>query len=87
MFINNIYSKLRRRLRKKLLNFLEYSYQNDKLDSIEAKLVALACKEVVTCYFGLPVPDKVYDMVGKEVAKSIDKVNLKLQRRLRDGVE
>jgi len=82
MIINNIYSKAIRRVRKRLLQVLEYSYQNEDLDAVEAKLIASACKELVTCYFGIPVPDKVYDRVGKEVAKAIDKVNLRLQKKL-----
>ena len=86
MLIDKIYSKVRRSLRKALLNFLDKTYQNETLDSLEAKLVTLALKTVVSSYLkvGVVIPDKAYEAMGKEVAEALDKINLKLQERLKD---
>lgn len=85
MIINNVYSKARRRVRKTLLKALEYSYENEKLDSIEQKLIVSGCKELVGAYGGGFIPDKAYEMLAKEIVKTLDKINLRLQRRLKDG--
>lgn len=89
MKLNNIYLKVRRRVRKALLKFLEYSYENEKLDNLEAKLIALGCKTLLSNYLqiGVAIPDKAYENVAKEVVKLIDKVNLRLQRRLKENDE
>lgn len=85
MKLNNIYSKVRRRVRKTLLQFLEYCYQNETLDGLETKLIALGCKTLLSSYLkiGVAIPDKAYDNVAKEVVKLIDKVNLRLQEKLK----
>lgn len=86
MVINKIYSRVRKALRNALLNFLEESYQNEKLDGLEAKLVALALKTVVSSYLkiGIVIPDKTYEAMGQDVAEALDKLNLKLQERLKE---
>lgn len=86
MVINKIYSRVRKALRNALLNFLEESYQNEKLDGLEAKLVALALKTVVSSYLkiGIVIPDKTYEAMGKDIAEALDKLNLKLQERLKE---
>lgn len=84
MKIDFIYSKVRRRVRKALLSALEYSYQNEKLDAIEQKLIVIGCKELVGAYGGGFIPDKAYEAVAKEITKFLDKVNKKLQGRLQD---
>lgn len=86
MRLNRIYLEARRRLRKRVLSLLKLSYQNEKLDGLEAKLIALALKTLASSYLkvGVVIPDKVYDGIGTEVANTLDKINLKLQERLKD---
>lgn len=84
MKIDIFYFKVRRKVRKTLLSALEYSYENEKLDAIEQKLIVLGCKELVGCYGGGVIPDKAYEAVAKEITKVLDKINKKLQGRLRD---
>lgn len=84
MFFNKVYSKATRRVKKAMLKFLEYSYQNDKLDAIEEKLIVLGCKELVGAYGGGFIPDKAYEMLAKEITKTLDKVNIRLQGRLKN---
>ena len=87
MIIDKIYSKVRRKLRKALLTFLDKTYQNETLDALEAKLVTLALKTVVSSYLkvGVVIPDKAYEAMGKEVAEALDRINIKLQTRLKEN--
>lgn len=87
MIIDKIYSKVRRKLRKALLTFLDKTYQNETLDALEAKLVTLALKTVVSSYLkvGVVIPDKAYETMGKEVAEALDRINIKLQTRLKEN--
>lgn len=84
MIINNVYRKARRRVKKALLKALEYSYENEKLDAIEQKLIALGMKELVGAYGGGFIPDKAYEFVAKQITKTLDKINKRLQVRLKD---
>lgn len=87
MIIDKIYSKVRRKLRKALLTFLDKTYQNETLDALEAKLITLALKTVVSSYLkvGVVIPDKAYEAMGKEVAEALDRINIKLQTRLKEN--
>lgn len=85
MIINTLYSKARRKVRGTLLKMLEYSYENEKLDKIEQQLIIVGCKELVGAYGGGFIPDKAYEMLAKEITKTLDKINKRLQRRLKDG--
>ena len=87
MIIDKIYSRVRRKLRKALLTFLDKTYQNETLDALEAKLVTLALKTVVSSYLkvGVVIPDKAYEAMGKEVAEALDRINIKLQTRLKEN--
>lgn len=85
MLFNKVYSKASRRVKKTLLDFLNTSYQNEKLDAIEQKLIVLGCKELVGAYGGGFIPDKAYEMLAKEVIKTLDKINRRIARRLEDG--
>lgn len=84
MQIDLLYSKVRKRVRKALLSVLESTYENEKLDAIEQKLIVTGCKELVGAYGGGFIPDKAYEAVAKEITKLLDKVNKRLQERLRD---
>lgn len=84
MKIDIIYSKATRRVKKTLLKVLEYSYENESLDSIEEKLIVLGCKELVGAYGGGFIPDKAYYFLAKEITKTLDKINKQLQERLKD---
>lgn len=84
MLFNRVYSKARRRVRSVLLKALDYSYDNDKLDAIEQKLIVLGCKELVGAYSGGFIPDRAYEMLAKEITKTLDKINRRLARRLKD---
>lgn len=84
MKIDIIYSKATRRVKKTLLKVLEYSYNNESLDSIEEKLIVLGCKELVGAYGGGFIPDKAYYFLAKEITKTLDKINKQLQERLKD---
>lgn len=84
MKINLLYSKVRKRVRKALLSVLESTYENEKLDAIEQKLIVAGCKELVGAYGGGFIPDKAYEAVAKEITKFLDRVNKRLQGRLQD---
>lgn len=84
MIINTLYSKSRRKVRRALLKMLEFSYENEKLDKIEQQLIITGCKELVGTYGGGFIPDKAYEMLAKEITKTLDKINKRLQRRLKD---
>lgn len=85
MIINKIYSKAKKNVRDALLKILEYSYENEKLDKIEQQLIIVGCKELVGAYGGRFIPDKAYEMLAKEITKTLDKINKRLQRRLANG--
>lgn len=85
MIVNKIYRKAKKNIKEALLKMLDYCYDNEKLDKVEEKLITIGCKELVGAYGGGFIPDKAYEMLAKEVVKTLDKLNLRIQRRLKNG--
>lgn len=85
MDIDLFYSRVRREVRGKLLSLLEL-LQDEKVDTIEQELIAEGMRTLVTHYtdVGDKIPDKAYDAVAKEVVRCLNKVNDRLQDRLKN---
>lgn len=88
MKIDILYSKVRRKVRGRLLSLLEL-LQNENVDKIEEALIAEGMKTLVGSYteVGDKIPDKAYDMVAKEVVKCLNKINDRMQNRIRESLE
>lgn len=84
MKIDILYSRVRRRVRGRLLSLLE-ALQNENVDKIEEALIAEGMKTLVGSYtkVGDKIPDKAYQAVAKEVVKCLNKINDRLQERLK----
>lgn len=82
MKIDILYLKVRRKVRGRLLSLLEL-LQNENVDKIEQALIAEGMKTLVGSYTDCKIPDKAYDAVAKEVVKCLNKINDRLQKRLR----
>ena len=82
MKIDILYSRVRRRVRGKLLSLLEF-LQNENVDKIEEALIAEGMRTLVGSYVGMKVPDKAYDMVAKEVVRCLNKINNRMQDQIR----
>jgi signal recognition particle subunit SEC65 len=82
MHINILYSRVRRRVRGRLLSLLE-ALQNEQVDKIEEALIAEGMKALVDSYTDKKIPDKAYQAVAKEVVKCLNKINDRLQKRLK----
>lgn len=82
MKIDILYSRIRRRVRGKLLSLLE-SLQNENIDAIEEALIAEGMRTLVGSYTGMKVPDKAYDAVAKEVVRCLNKINNHMQDQIR----
>lgn len=83
MKINILYSRVRRRVRGRLLSLLE-ALQNEQVDKIEEALIAEGMKALVDSYTDNKIPDKAYSAVAKEVVKCLNKINDRLQERLKN---
>jgi hypothetical protein len=82
MKIDILYSRVRRRVRGKLLSLLEF-LQDENVDKIEEALIAEGMRTLVGSYVGMKVPDKAYDMVAKEVVRCLNKINNRMQDQIR----
>lgn len=82
MKIDILYSRVRRRVRGRLLSLLE-ALQNEQVDKIEEALIAEGMKALVDSYTDKKIPDKAYQAVAKEVVKCLNKINDRLQERLK----
>lgn len=82
MKIDILYLKVRRKVRGQLLSLLEL-LQNENVDKIEEALIAEGMRTLVGSYTDCKIPDKAYDAVAKEVVKCLNKINDRLQKRLK----
>lgn len=82
MKIDILYSRVRRRVRGRLLSLL-VALQNEDIDKIEEALIAEGMKALVDSYASNKIPDKAYSAVAKEVVKCLNKINDRLQERLK----
>lgn len=87
MKIDILYSRIRRRVRRKLLSLLEL-LQNENIDKIEEVLIMEGMKFLVDSYTnaGAKVPDKAYQTVAKEVVKCLNKINDNMQDKIRKSL-
>lgn len=85
MNIDILYSRIRRKVRGRLLSLLEL-LQDEKVDTIEQELIAEGMRVLVENYtdLGAKIPDKAYDAVAKEVVRCLNKINDRLQDRLKN---
>lgn len=88
MKIDILYSRIRRRVRGRLLTLLEL-LQNENVDKIEEALIAEGMKFLVDSYTnaGAKVPDKAYQTVAKEVVKCLNKINNRMQNKIRKSLQ
>lgn len=85
MHIDIFYSRVRRKVRGRLLSLLEL-LQNENVDKIEQALIAEGMRTLVGSYTD-KIPDKAYDLVAKEVVKCLNKINNRMQDKLRKSLE
>lgn len=87
MAIDILYLKVRRKVRGRLLSLLEL-LQNEEVDKIEEALIAEGMRTLVESYTSLgdKVPDKAYQAVAKEVVKCLNKINNRMQDRIRKSL-
>lgn len=87
MKFNILYSRIRRRVRGRLLALLVL-LQNENIDKIEEALIAEGMRTLVGSYtdVGEKIPDKAYDTVAKEVVKCLNKINDRMQSRIRKSL-
>lgn len=87
MAIDILYLKVRRKVRGRLLSLLEL-LQNENVDKIEEALIAEGMRTLVESYTNLgdKVPDKAYQAVAKEVVKCLNKINNRMQDRIRKSL-
>lgn len=82
-----LYLKVRRKVRGNLLSLLEL-LQNEEVDKIEEALIAEGMKTLVGSYtdLGNKIPDKAYQAVAKEVVKCLNKINNRMQDKIRKSL-
>lgn len=82
-----LYLKVRRKVRGNLLSLLEL-LQNEEVDKIEEALIAEGMKTLVGSYtdLGSKIPDKAYQAVAKEVVKCLNKINNRMQDKIRKSL-
>lgn len=87
MKIDILYSRIRRKVRGRLLSLLEV-LQNENVDKIEEALIAEGMKTLVGSYtsVGNKIPDKAYDAVAKEVVQCLNRINDRMQDRIRKSL-
>ena len=88
MHIDILYLKVRRKVRGRLLSLLEL-LQNENVDKIEEKLIAEGMRTLVDSYtdVGNKIPNQAYEAVAKEVVKCLNKINDRMQDRIRKSLE
>ena len=86
MHIDILYLKVRRKVRGRLLSLLEL-LQNENVDKIEEALIAEGMRTLVDSYTDVKIPDKAYEAVAKEVVKCLNKINDRMQDRIRKSLE
>lgn len=88
MRIDILYSRIRRKVRGRLLSLLE-SLQDENVDKIEEALIAEGMKTLVDSYsgIGVKVPEGAYKAVAKEVVKCLNKINDRMQDRIRKSLD
>lgn len=84
MHIDILYSRVRRKVRGRLLSLLEV-LQNENVDKIEQALIAEGMRTLVGSYTD-KIPDKAYDLVAKEVVKCLNKINNRMQDRIKKSL-
>lgn len=85
MKVDILYSRVRRRVRGRLLTLLEL-LQNENVDKIEQALIAEGMRTLVGSYTDAKIPDKAYEAVAKEVVKCLNKINNRMQDRIRKSL-
>ena len=85
MSIDILYLKVRRKVRGNLLSLLEL-LQNENVDKIEEALIAEGMRTLVSSYSSAKIPDKAYDAVAKEVVKCLNKINDRMQDKIRKSL-
>jgi len=88
MKIDILYSRIRRRVRISVLALLEL-LQQEKIDNIEEILIAEGMKLLVDSYtdIGAKIPDKAYQATAKDIVKCLNKVNDRMQNRIRKSLD
>ena len=88
MKIDILYSRVRRKVRGRLLSLLEL-LQDENVDKIEEALIAEGMKLLVDNYTdkGNKIPDKAYQAVAKEVVKCLNKINDRMQNKIRKSLQ
>jgi len=71
-------------VRGRLLSLLEV-LQNENVDKIEQALIAEGMRTLVGSYTD-KIPDKAYDLVAKEVVKCLNKINNRMQDRIKKSL-
>ena len=85
MTIDILYLKVRRKVRGNLLSLLEL-LQNEEVDKIEEALIAEGMRTLVESYTGAKIPDKAYQAVAKEVVKCLNKINNRMQDKIKKSL-
>ena len=88
MTIDILYLKVRRKVRGRLLSLLEL-LQNENVDKIEEALIAEGMRTLVESYTGVgnKIPDKAYQAVAKEVVKCLNKINDRMQDKIKRSLD
>lgn len=84
MKIDILYLKIRRKVRGRLLTLLEL-LQNEEVDKIEEALIAEGMKVLVSNYtsIGAKIPEGAYKAIAREVVRCLNKINNRMQNRIR----
>ncbi len=88
MKIDILYLKIRRKVRGSLLSLLE-KLQNENVDKIEEALIAEGMRVLVSNYTSVDtkIPDGAYNAVAKEVVKCLNKINDRMQTKLKKSLD
>ena len=88
MKIDILYLKIRRKVRGSLLSLLE-KLQNENVDKIEEALIAEGMRVLVSNYtsVGTKIPDGAYNAVAKEVVRCLNKINDRMQNKIRKSLD
>lgn len=88
MKIDILYLKVRRKVRGRLLSLLEL-LQDENVDKIEEALIAEGMRTLVGSYtdIGSKIPDKAYDVVAREVVKCLNRINDRMQNKIRKSLQ
>lgn len=88
MKIDILYLQVRRKARGRLLSLLEL-LQNEEVDKIEEALIAEGMKVLVSNYTsaGAKIPEGAYKSIAKEVVKCLNKINNRMQDRIKKSLD